>query len=196
MNKTVASADVLIRGQGLKLNLCSESHHSHSSSAPKPIVGVGIFNQTLPKDCLRWFQTRPYPKDTHWFYRNFRQPHWEMTHFVCAGAVSSPACLPFNTRGLFLVNLHNSRTWASMGPRFHPEPTVQCYSWTLKGKVKPRKRGLRSTEFKEGNVHEVNVLWNLTGCSQVHIGVQNLSTVCAMLWAAAASTNPRTLSSQ
>lgn len=106
----------------------------------------------------------------------------EKWHFV-----SSPACLPFNTRGLFLVNLHNSRTWASMGPRFHLEPTVQCYSWTLKEKVKPRKRALRSTEFKEGNVYEISML--AVGCSQVHIEPQNLTTVCAMLWVAAAQQN-------
>lgn len=161
------------------------------SSAPKPTTDFSIFNQTLPKDCE--FQTHQYPKDTRWFYRNFRQPHWGMTHFV-----SSPVCLPFNTRGLFLVNSHNSRTRASMGSRLHLEPTVQCYSWTLKGKVKPRKRGLRGTEFKQGNVHEVSVLWNLTGCSQVHIQEINPSPACAVLRvaAAAASTTSRTLSLQ
>lgn len=141
MNKTVASADVLIRGQDLKVNLCSESHRS-----PFPPLHP---NQSLTSALL----TKLYQKTVCGTYRpvdvikiraDFTETsdsRIEKWHTLC---VSWPACLPFNPRGLFLVNLHNSRTWASMGPPFHPEPKVQCYSWTLKGKVKPRKRGLRS----------------------------------------------------
>lgn len=79
--------------------------------------------------------------------------HWVMTHTLCVpGDVSSPACLPFNPHSLFLVDLHNSWTWACMGPQFYLEPTVPSYKWTRVREVKPHQRSLRSTELKEGNV--------------------------------------------
>lgn len=176
--QNIASTDVLIRGQELKL------------------LGIHTLFQFVFLSLTKWVPARgsTWVPDTlihKTFYRNIRQLLDNLTgiekwhNFVCAGVVSSPACLPFNTHSPFLVGLHNSWTWASMGPRFHLEPTVHCYSWTLQGKVKPCKRGLRSKEFKEGNVYEVSVLWYLTDWLQVHIRVQNQCIVCMMLWAVA-----------
>lgn len=86
--------------------------------------------------------------------------HWVMTHTLCVpGDVSSPACLPFNPHSLFLVNLHNSWTWACMGPQFYLEPTVPSYKWTQDRKVKPHQPGLGSGEFKEGNVLMCACVW-------------------------------------
>lgn len=176
MNRTEGSANVLIRVQDLKLNLCWASSFSFSSSALTSIVDFNIFHQTLAKssghvDLLKIRAD---------FTRNFRQPHWKMTHSVCAGAVSSPACLPFNTRGLFLVNLHNSRTWASMGAAVSPGANSALLQLNSE-----RRGDTTQTRSQEHRVQGRQMcvksvcLWNLTACSQVHIGASNLSSVCA-----------------
>lgn len=184
---------MLIRVQDLKLNLCWASSFSFSSSALTSIVDFSIFNKTLAESSrhvdllkMRLICLRLILQETS----DSRIEKW---HTLCVPGPCHHLRVCHSIHAAFSLLIYTiAEPEQAWGPPFHPEPTVHCYSWTLKGEVTPRKRGLRSTEFKEGKC-----VWSRCVCeisppaSRFTSGRQIWAVcvrVCAMFWVAAAST--------